>query len=167
MAKYDVWFCSCGRIHLMNNDKYDWLADDFENRTIIRVCQNCGLTRKTWLDEESYFDGELDKPSFIICGTDLKEKEFIGDGNTQFIFSSGIPVPLESGAMATYCGRAGDWFDDAGKCKVWTERLINNVKHQYKDDAKDVLDSISGYVSGIDWSGTPYSHEAKEARSKN
>lgn len=148
--KYDVWFCKCGRIHLMNKRKYDWLADDSKNRKIICVCQNCGATRQTWLDE--YFEG-----GNIICSSDVKEGEFIGDNNTQFIFSRGIPVPLRSGGFAEYF-TSGIWYDSDIKRKVWTECLIDDIKYRYKEEAEDILNSISGYAVDIDWEGTPYHH---------
>lgn len=156
--KYDVWFCKCGRIHLMNNDKYDWLAEDFQNRKIIRVCQNCGATRQTWLDEyfmEFMEDEENPRPSFTVCDSDVKEGEFIGD-NTRLIFSRGIPVPLENGEIAEYFGHSGIWYYSEGSCKVWTKRLISDIRYHYKEDAEDILNSISGYAVGIDWGGTPY-----------
>lgn len=158
--KYEAWFCRCGRIHLMNNDKYDWLAEDFKNRKIIRVCQNCGTTRQTWLDECFIDDVDDPRPSFTVCGSDLKECEFLGDSNTQFIFSNGIRVPLLSGAYAEHHG-ASLWYDDNGRCEVWTDRLIQNIQREFKDEAEEVLNSISGYVVGINWEGTPYSHEEK------
>lgn len=167
MSKYEAWFCHCGRIHLMNNDKYDWLSKDFRNRKIIRICQNCGATRQTWLDEYFIEDEDDPRPSFTVCGSDVKEGEFIGDSNTQFIFSKGIRVPLKSGAFAEYHGPAGGWFDDKGKCEVWTDRLIQNIQREFKDEAEDVLNSISGYVAGINWEGTLYSHEEKMKRSSN
>ena len=147
----------------MNNDKYDWLAEDFKNRKIIRVCQNCGTTRQTWLDEYFIEDEDDPRPSFTVCGSDLKECEFTGDSNTQFIFSRGIPVPLESGESAEFFGPSGIWYDSEGRCKVWTKRLISDIKYHYKEDAEDILNSISGYVVGIDWEGTPYSYEAKHS----
>lgn len=165
--KYEAWFCHCGRIHLMNNDKYDWLAEDFQNRRIIRVCQNCGATRQTWLDECFMEDEDDPRPSFTVCGSDLREGEFIGDSNTQFIFSKGIRVPLKNVfRFATSRLGGNGWFDEDGNPgEVDTESLIKEIRSQFKDEAEEVLDSISGYVVGINWESTPYSHEAKMNRS--
>ena len=46
MHKYDVWFCHCGRIHVMPNEYYEWLQEDYKNRFILRICQNCGNSWK-------------------------------------------------------------------------------------------------------------------------
>ena len=153
--KYDVWFCKCGRIHLMNNDKYDWLAEDFKNRKIIRVCQNCGTTRQTWLDEYFMDDEDDSRPSFTVCGSVFKECEFIEDNNIQFIFSKGIRVPLLNGAFAERYA-VGLWYDDNDRCEVWTDRFIQQIKKEFKDEAEEILNSISGYAVGIDWKGTSY-----------
>lgn len=156
--KYDVWFCKCGRIHLMNNNKYEWLVNDFKNRKIVQICQNCGATRQIWLDECFTKDGDNLYPSFTVCNSDVKECEFIGDSNIQFIFGNGVPVPLENGETAEYFEPWGVWHYSEGRCKVWTKRFIDYIKYHYKEDAEDILNSISGYVAGIDWEGTPYYH---------
>lgn len=150
MSKYSVRFCNCGTIHLMNNDNFDWMEEDFGNRSVVQVCRNCGFTKETYL--EPYEDG------FCHCGHEINEAEFEGDSNHRVIISRGIRIPLnESFGHAAYISPANHYFDDDGNlCTVDTKRLIEQIKHDYKDDADNILYSIAGYVSGIDWSGTKY-----------
>lgn len=146
MQKYDVWFCRCGTIQLMPNEYYDWLQEDYRNRYIIRVCQNCGATRKIWLEE--YEDG------FCICGTDANDFELTPDEikNCRIIFNQGIRVPIEGGTYADY-HVSNMWLDNEGHKNVDTKRLIHIVKDE------ETLRSIAAYVSGIDWTGTPYDYD--------
>lgn len=157
--KYDVWFCSCGHIHVMPMSHLDWMAEDPKNRFVVRVCQSCGATYKMWLDQHS--------EGFDICGRDIRDVE-IQSKYCKFILNTGICVPMESGLYASYHTSAGIWLDDEynynDPCEdekkahstVNTDRLIKEVEREFKENAEDVLKSISAYVSGIDWKGTPY-----------
>lgn len=144
MNKYDVRFCSCGTIHVMPVSYYDWMENDYKNRSVYRVCQRCGRTIRTWLSE--YDDG------FCVNSCEMNDFELSKENKDDFkvIFSKGIRVPLKTGNYATYhsCGNA--WFDEDKKSDVDTKRLIHEVKDE------EILKSISGYVTGIDWSDTPY-----------
>ena len=143
MNKYDVRFCRCGTIHVMPVSYYDWMESDYKNRSVYRVCQHCGKTIRTWLSE--YDDG------FCINSFEENDFELSKEDKDDFkvIFSTGIRVPLKSGNYATYQS-SGVWFDDDQKSDVDTKRLIREVKDE------EILKSISGYVTGIDWSDTPY-----------
>lgn len=144
MNKYDVRFCRCGTIHVMPVSYYDWIESDYKNRSVYRVCQHCGRTTRTWLSE--YDDG------FCINSCDENDFELSKENKDDFkvIFSTGIRVPLKSGNYATYYSSGNCWFDDDKKSDVDTKRLIHEVKDE------EILKSISGYVTGIDWSDTPY-----------
>lgn len=147
MKKYDAWFCHCGTIQLMPNDYYDWLAEDFANRYILRVCQRCGTVRRIWLSEgleEGFYVNGCDMENFELKPEDLQ--------NCRIIFDKGIRVPVKDGDYAT-CYFANTYFDDEGHRGADTERLIREVKDE------DKLRSISGYITGIDWKGTPYDYD--------
>lgn len=150
MSKYDVWFCECGHIHLMPIEYLDWMSENYEHRNIIRVCQNCGETKKMWLTD---YDDELK----INC-KDFINFEMCDNANTRFLLNKGIYVPLINGDCTDYatyyCN--GVWFYESNKCKVNTIQLIKEIQYKYKDKADDILKSISGYVAGIDWTGTDY-----------
>lgn len=162
--KYDVWFCRCGHIHLMPSYYLNWIAEDSENRSVVRVCQSCGATYRMWLDKHE--DG-LD-----ICGNDLNDTE-IQSSDCKVILNRGIRVPMKSGLYASHHTSAGIWLDDEynynDRCEdekkfhstVDTARLIKEIKRDFGACATDVLTSISGYVSGINWDGTSFSYEAR------
>lgn len=144
MGKYEVYVCSCGRIHLMDRSNFDWLSDNYTKRSVIIVCNNCGSAREIFLDE--YMDG------FALCEEEIKDKEIdIENGReSKIIASRGIRVRLKNKNEATeYYDRM--WSDENYKQdEVDVQYLINSVKDEEK------LKSIAGYCFGIDWSGTKY-----------
>lgn len=157
--KYDVWFCSCGHIHLMPYDYFDWMEGDVRNRHVYRVCQSCGAVYEQYLD--NYEDG------YAICGASPKGFEIEPKSDVRVMMSPGIPVPMKSGQLASYHTPSNIWLDDGYNdahveetrklhSTVDTENLIRIVEKDFAEYADDVLKSISAYVSGIDWKGTPY-----------
>lgn len=156
--KYDAWFCSCGRINLMEDSEYDWLQDN-TNRVIFRICKNCGSVYRVWLDPSSY-------GGYDLCGSSIPGGDCILDASQRndfkVILHDGIRVPMKSGRYADYKSRASigggsDFMDSVGMDNgengcvlVDTDRLIREVNDREK------LKSISGYLVGIDWSGTEY-----------
>lgn len=174
MKRYDVWFCECGRIHIMEYENFDWMKDNCAHRQVIRVCTNCGAVYGQFLTRNYYEDiGE----GFDINGFDITDKSIDTAIDTsygmeyRFHFSKGIMVPMKKGGYADYHFKDGfvnseyirNVFNTTdityAECKdpecttVDTMRLIREVK----DD--DILTSISGYVVGIDWTGTKYERE--------
>ncbi len=145
MNKYDVWFCHCGTIQLMPNEYYDWLQEDYANRFIIRICQQCGKAQRVWLS--TYNDG------FAVNACKVENIELNGNdmANCRVLMYKGTRVPMKNGDYATSHFNTF-WFDDQGNREVDTERLIREVKDEEK------LRSISGYITGIDWKGTPYDY---------
>ena len=169
--KFDVWFCRCGHIHLMPSYYLDWIVEGPENRSIVRVCQSCGATYRMWLDEHE--DG------FDICGNDFYDKE-IQSSDCKVILNRGICVPMKSGLYASYHTSAGIWLDDEynyndlcedekkAHSTVDTARLIKEIERDFgKEYAVGLLTSISAYVSGIDWDGTPFSYEARIEKNRS
>ena len=149
MKKYDCIFCHCGRIQLMPEEYIDWLSEDWQHRFILRICQNCGTTTKVFLDE--YFDG------YAICASEVRNVEYKPEelANCRIIMDQGIRVPIKNGLYAHYhIGSA--WYDEngvGGGKSVDTQRLIREVNDEEK------LSSISRYVTGIEWEGTPYEYK--------
>lgn len=157
--RYDVWFCTCGHIHFMPFDILDWIEEDYMNRKAIQVCKSCGAVRETTLDP--YEEG------FCTCRDIYRDTELdckITEGYTKLFVDNGVPVYLKNfdGSTVPASGKLGNrWFGINSKGNqefnsVDTLRLIQDIKHNYREDADDILRSISGYVSGIDWSGTEY-----------
>jgi len=173
--RYDVRFCSCGRIHIMPFDELDWLSEDHKNRRIIRICANCGKAIVTFLTEN--FDNGFD----VNC-CDLDDHKVEVWNNTKIYYSRGIIVYMKSrneadSFQANCFANCKEWeqmmnSSPNGLCPIYeaekqrqdwatvdTERLINNIKWSYKDDADNILKSISGYGVRIHWKGTEYETE--------
>lgn len=144
--KYDVQFCSCGRIHCIPYEMLDWLSEDYAKRSIIHVCLNCGASTEIGLTE--YMDG------FALCKNDIDNKVITCDNETQkkLIFDYGIEVPTDKGYATGYFGHQWSVEEDGPieLAKVNPKRLIREVNDE------DKLRSISGYLADIDWTGTPY-----------
>lgn len=168
MVMFDVRFCRCGRIHVMDGSVYDWLAGDHTKRSVVRICSNCGVATRSFLD--TYEDG------FAMNTYDLRDTE--EEMFAKVIASSGIRVYMKSGEEADtfqngYFANCDEWrrmentrrdfvsICDAEKqgqdwATVDTERLIQDVKRKFKDQAADVLKYISGYMVKIHWAGTEF-----------
>jgi len=97
--KYEVMFCECGRIHILNRSDYEWMKEDMKNRKAYHVCTNCGSTYVQYLDE--CLDG------FCLCKADVRDKILTSDDKYKIYISNGIV------------------------------------------DDPDVIESVKGYVSGI------------------
>lgn len=158
LRRYDVWFCTCWHIHFIPSDILDWIKDDYRNREAIQVCNSCGAVRTTTLD--TYEDG------FCTCRDEKQNFKITKNIERclKLFVDNGVSVYLKNfdGSTVPASGKLGSrWFRVNSKgnqefSSVDTLRLIQDIKHNYRDDADDILRSISGYVSGIDWSGTDY-----------
>ena len=172
MKHYEVWFCGCGRIHIMPHSEFDWMKEDYKNRSIIRICGNCGAAFKTFLTE-SFEEG------FDVNSVDLRDDKVNEVKNSKLYYSKGIKVYMKSGKEADteqsgYFANCEEWTHMNGsgyqpieaaekERKDWatvdTKRLIDDVKRHYKEDADDILNSISGYSVKIHWKDTAYERE--------
>ena len=176
--KYEAWFCSCGRIHFHPMDDLDWMSEDCENRRVLEVCRNCGHIHEQFLTESIYGDG--DKPAFDVNGDDYFNDEnvlIMENPNYRIYIRKGIKVPMKKGGYADYhfsngyCNSEkiketfGDTYiptikeKDPDYLTVDTDRLIKEIQQDYPEEADDLLKSISGYIVGISWKGTPYEHK--------
>ena len=109
--KFDVRFCNCGRIHLVDWDSIDNAIDN--NKEILLICGGCGRASRIGADD--YFDegkamytieltheGKdhviIDERNFSD-NTDPSEKYF--PKFTKIIYSNGIRIPMKNGYYAT------------------------------------------------------------------
>lgn len=175
--KYDVWFCNCGRIHFFPTEDYEWMMGDPEHRSSVQVCRNCGAIKEHSLadcgDEYSINHTGFERQNYINF---MESSEY----QRRFYMHTGIMVPLKEGGYAdaytTYSLshiymnykyiQENYHIDDYQQhikdhpelFTVDTPKLIREVTKKYQEVADDLLISISGYNSGIDWSGTKYQH---------
>lgn len=181
-SKYDIWFCNCGRIHFYPRSDWDWMTEDHEHRRSIQVCRNCGALYEHFLTENGWTN-EDGNPSFDLNGYSYhNEDRIVIDEEDQiqrrWYIDKGIKVPLKEGGYADgywsniyfnaeYMNQKGYPSDISENCQhkdcitVDTNKLIKKVKQDYPEIFDDLLYSISGYISGIDWDGTPYSYKVK------
>ena len=155
--EYNVHFDSCGRIHVMPYEYLDWCQEDYQNRYILEICQNCGSAYKTFLDE--YYEG-----GFVVCGCDVENLEIFGDPNVCVLINRGIRVPIICDGCHDYADAYcnGRWYYQYKFAEVDTAKLINEVHSNYgftSEEADEILKSISGFVTKINWEGTPYDRD--------
>ena len=156
--KYEVYFCSCGRVHFVDSEK---LGNAIVNeKEILVICNNCGNSFVEGADKEEY-DGE---EGYMMYSRSIRDTE-INDTSKidSIVFTPGEKVFMMTGREATYYGNSTfiDWETkklDNVTDEEWkkireivdVERTINLIR----DDNK--LSNMSNYVTGIDWKGTKF-----------
>jgi len=156
--KYEVYFCSCGRVHFVDSEK---LSNAIVNeKEILVVCNNCGNSFIEGADKEEYDDEE----GYMMYLRSMRDTE-INDTSKidSIVFTSGEKVRMMTGGEATFFG-SGTFIDwetkkpDNISMEEWkTMRETVNVEHTInwiRDDNK--LSHMSNYVTGIDWKGTKF-----------
>jgi len=160
--KYDVKFCSCGRVHFIPTDKINNAIEN--DKEILVVYNNCGNSHIIGADREQDYEG---KECFMMYSFGKRDTE-INDTSKidSIVFSLGEQVRMMSGGEATYYGHSGfiDWNTKKPSNiteEEWAKlRSTVHVKHTInwiRDDNK--LDQMSNYLTGINWKGTKYEKE--------
>ncbi len=162
MKKYDVRFCSCGRVHFIENKTLEKICDE-QDQEILFICGRCGATSRIGLDD--YMDG---KAWYSITLNDAK----IDDGLSRIgliIHSRGEQIRMETGGEATYHGDIFiDWETqkpegvdvvewEKKRRTVNTQHTINWIRND------DKLDALSCYAVKIDWTGTKFEKDFHSA----
>ena len=184
MSKYDVRFCGCGRIHLIDREKENKVLED--NKNLLLICGGCGAATLIGANIESDFD-DSDKTCYMMYDRELTyektktitpadfestEKE---KGIGEILYSKGIRVPMKSGNYATsyHDGRFADmWYPDFWKIqrnditveeimgfidKFNRDRTTVDMRKFIRQNLDDELEAISQYyVDGFDWKGTKF-----------
>ena len=156
--KYEVYFCSCGRVHFVDSEK---LNDAIVNeKEILVVCNNCGNSFVEGADKQEY-DGE---EGYMMYSYSKRDTE-INDTSKidSIVFTLGEHIRMMTGGEATYYG-SGTFIDWETKKpnnvtdEEWeVTRKTVNVQHTInwiKDDNK--LNHMSNYVTDINWKGTKF-----------
>jgi len=159
-TRYDIIFCTCGKIHAINYEHFDWMIEDSENRSLINVDTNCGITIEYFLNEHIEDDGTK---GYDLCSKAITDETKIIDGvTTRVILSKGFRIPLMSGGYAdclmgnkfvnsSYIENElhTTWLPDAEKkdpncTQIDFKKLIKEI------DNKDILKSMTGYIPFMD-----------------
>jgi len=159
MKKYDVRFCSCGRVHFIDQEK---INNAIENeKQVLVICNNCGNSFVVGADKQEDEDGET---YYMMYSLDMRNTELSGMSKIDYIvFTAGEQIRMMTGGEATYHGSGIfiDWETNKPEdltLEEW-EKLRKQVNvfstiNWIKDDNK--LEEMSHYLSGIDWKGTKY-----------
>lgn len=187
MSKYDVRFCKCGRIHMIDNEKLEKILED--NKNLLLICAGCGDATLIGADIEPDWN-EPNKDCYMMYSGDFSayddrtvtETDFesteIKKGIKEIIYSHGIKVPMMTGQYATdyYNGRFSDrWYPDFYKIQktditvkeimefiddYMHDRTTVNMKRFINETPDDMLEEISRYsVDGFNWKGTKWETE--------
>ena len=109
--KFDVRFCSCGRIHLVDWDSIENAIDN--NKEILLICGGCGRASRIGADD--YFDGGKSMYTIDLAHESkdhviIDERNFSDNADsseeyfpkfTKIIYSNGIRIPMKNGYYAT------------------------------------------------------------------
>jgi len=156
--KYEVYFCSCGRVHFVDTEKLNKAIEN--EKEILVVCNNCGNSFVEGADKQEY-DGE---ECYMMYSRSMRDTEINDTSNiNSIVFTPGEKVFMMTGGEATFYGNSTfiDWETkklDNVTDEEWkkireivdVERTINLIR----DDNK--LSNMSNYVTGIDWKGTKF-----------
>lgn len=139
MSKYDVKFCTCGRIHFIEYDEI--YKAQYEEKEILLVCNNCGTTLRIGIDCDNCFysvpcyNEEIEPTSIlkIICSHGNSVMMKTGNAATNY----GIEF-IDWGTQS-YFNKGIDNYDELRRIvdSNLTKRLLN-------DDNK--WKSLSGYL---------------------
>jgi len=159
MKKYDVRFCSCGRVHFIDEMKIDNAIKN--GKQVLVVCNNCGNSFIIEADVREDEDGQI---CYMMYSHDMRNTEISDMSKIDIIvFTAGEYVRMMTGGEATYHGSNVfiDWDTEKPKDisnDEWEQmRRTVNTQHTInwiEDDNK--LEQMSHYLTGIDWKGTKY-----------
>lgn len=158
--KYDVRFCSCGRVHFINEEKVSKAIEN--NKEVLVVCNNCGNSFIIGADKQ--YDKYLDDNCYMMYSHSLRDTELDNLNNIDsIVFTSGEQIRMMTGGEATYHGTDVfiDWDtkkpentpnDEWSEIRktVDTQRTINWIGDEEK------IEQMSHYLTGINWTGTKY-----------
>jgi len=156
--KYEVYFCSCGRVHFVDSEKLNKAIES--EKEILVICNNCGNSFVEGADKEEYDDEE----GYMMYLRSMRDTE-INDISKidSIVFTSGKQVRMMTGGEATFYGNSTfiDWETkkpDNVTTEEWeVTRKTVHVQHTInwiRDDNK--LNHMSNYVTDIDWKGTKF-----------
>ena len=187
MSKYDVKFCGCGRIHLIDCRKENKILED--NKDLLLICGGCGAATLIGAYIEPDFD-DPDKTCYIMYSREFTYENTktvtISDfGSTdgkkgigEIFYSKGIRVPMMTGNYATNCfdGKFSDMlypdFYKVQRRDVTVSEIMEfidefnhdrttvNMDRFIAENPDDILEEISHhYIRGFSWKDTKFADE--------
>jgi hypothetical protein len=157
--KYDVKFCSCGRVHFIDEEKVHKAIEN--DKQVLIICNNCGKSFVIGADKTK---DENNGIVYMMYSFDKRDTEITDFSKIDsIIFTSGEHIRMKTGGEATYyCnGTFIDWETEKPNnitIEKWHELQktvhIEHTINWIKDDNK--LQELSNYVTDINWKGTKY-----------
>lgn len=172
--------CSCGRIHLIPNNKITAAIET--NRDLVIICAGCGAAILTGADPEPDWEGTgeacytLYTKGYSVGGTSsITTNRFTSSyckSISEIFYSQGVKVPMKTGMYARYFNSCAGFLDtyrpdfsDIKRSDITTEELLAFI-HKYEEDSstvdmerliiensKDVIDTLRSHgITGLDWS---------------
>ena len=140
MKKYDVRFCSCGRVHFVDEAK---INNAIENeKQVLIVCNNCGNSSVIGADIQEDDEGQT---CYMMYSSSMRDTE-INDMTKidSIVFTTGEHVRMMTGGEATYHGNEFIDWDTKKPSDISNEewekmRMTVNTRHTInwiKDDNK-------------------------------
>lgn len=175
--KYDLSICSCGRIHMIPEDKINGAIQ--KSKELLVICGGCGRAVRHGADVVPDYDNP-NEDCYELYSRQVKKLDIKEMGNfAEIMVDDGMKVPMNTGEFANcYAGRRfsdmvypdyymidrknvtpeevhefiAKWTND--RTTVNIDRFIN----MYKDvDNGAMLRELSHYVlDGLDLKGTEY-----------
>jgi len=158
--KYDVRFCSCGRVHFIDQIKVDQAIE--KDKQVLVICNKCG--NSFIIGADKIYDEYLDQEIYNMYSYGMRDTEITDLSKIDsIVFTAGEQIRMITGGQATYHGSDCfiDWETEKPKdisIEEW-EKMQRTVNTQHtinwiKDE--DKLEQMSHYLVGIDWKGTKY-----------
>ncbi len=158
MSKYNVKFCSCGRIHMVPYEKLEPILE--KDKNLLLICAGCGAAMLVGADIESNiysenddnsmcynmytYDYNMNKDKYITLEDFNGTKEF--KGIEEIFYSHGIKVPMLTGNYSN-CYNDGYFYDTTNvdteeiehKISITKEEILKIIKeHNYKSNTVDM-----------------------------
>lgn len=186
MGKFDVRFCSCGRIHFIPFDEVCAAVE--QDKELWLICGGCGTTTQIGADIERDYNDPEQVSYNMYSGTYSEDKTFeitpdifTGGKDHKSIYkiirSAGYRPLMKTGMRACSFCHFGDFFEDIWypdfykieRKDVTVEEILEFIEKYRKDRVtvnmgtllreltEEELKCLSGYViKGLDWTGTKY-----------
>lgn len=162
--KYDMRICSCGRIHMIQDEHIEHAIKN--GKRLLLVCKGCGKATLIganpsfcWDDPDTVCYNMYSVPFADYKDTRITASSFESEGIDQILFSNGLRVPMMNGYYASsYHG--GMFADCVFPVEDNEKRITVNMRRFIRETPDDMLEEISHYlIDAFDWSGTKYERE--------
>lgn len=178
MTKHYLKICSCGKIHMIPNEKIDHAIKHDKN--LLLICGSCGAATIIGAEEEQFGHTTVYKiyssDAFINNIENINISDFMSLGGKkgiiEIIYDKGIKVPMKNGEYAT--SYFGDKFHNSSRLSMYEIQQhkddivdfystyirncgIVDMRRFINENSDEILSELSTYyIGGFNWEGTKY-----------